>query len=62
MNWIKGYLVTSSKDMTVRFLKLEKDTGYIPITLTGHRREILGTWAHEDKVYTVSADGRVFAW
>ena len=48
--------------MTIRFLKLEKDAGYIPITLTGHRREILGTWAHEDKVYTVSADGRVFAW
>ena len=61
-NFFKDYLVTSSEDQTVRFCHLGKQQGYIPITLTGHRKPVLGTFFNQDQIYTVSSDARVFVW
>jgi periodic tryptophan protein 2 len=62
LNWTDRYLVTSSADLTVRFCDVLKTKGYVPITLTGHRKAVLGAFLLDDLVFTVSADARVFVW
>lgn len=58
----KNYLVTSSSDQTVRFCNLDKEKGYLPITLTGHRKPVLGSFFNNEVLYTISSDARVFVW
>ena len=62
LNWMRDYLVTCSEDMTVRLCHLGRETGKIPVTLSGHRKSVLGAYELEDHVYTCSADARVFVW
>lgn len=61
-NWYGEYLITSSADMTVRLCNVTKREGYIPITLTGHRKPVLGAFPYDKYIYTVSSDARVFVW
>eukprot|EP00359_Climacostomum_virens_P007002 CAMPEP_0204901432 /NCGR_PEP_ID=MMETSP1397-20131031/3081_1 /ASSEMBLY_ACC=CAM_ASM_000891 /TAXON_ID=49980 /ORGANISM="Climacostomum Climacostomum virens, Strain Stock W-24" /LENGTH=846 /DNA_ID=CAMNT_0052069795 /DNA_START=659 /DNA_END=3199 /DNA_ORIENTATION=+ len=62
LTWTDRFLITSSADLTVRFCDVNKTQGYIPITLTGHRKSVLGAFVLDDLVFTVSADARVFVW
>lgn len=62
LSWSERFLITCSADLTVRFCDVTKTQGYIPITLTGHRKPVLGAFIVDDLVYTVSADARVFVW
>lgn len=58
----KDYAITSSCDQTIRLCYLEKKTGYIPITLTGHRKPVLGAFPSDTFLFSVSSDARVFVW
>lgn len=58
----KNYLITSSNDQTVRLCLMEKGTGYVPITLTGHRKPVLGAFPSENFIFSASSDARVFVW
>lgn len=62
MKFWEDYLITSSSDQTVRFCRVTKGQGYIPITLTGHRKPVLGCFPHRKTVFSVSEDARVFVW
>jgi WD domain, G-beta repeat len=65
VSWSKNslYLVTGSKDMSCKVFSLHPIPGYIPVTLTGHRDEVVSaTFAEEDVIYSVSADGGTFIW
>ena len=55
-------MITTSKDLTIRFCHLGKVKGYIPITLTGHRKPVLGAYSTESFLFSVSSDARVFVW
>ena len=51
--------------MTVKVLSREPEEDFVPVTLTGHKRAVVGAWfgpagAHE--VVSVSADGGMFHW
>jgi len=64
------YLLTGSKDLTCRFYTVNPVKGFVPITLTGHRNDIIGVFFRKDikegtegpHAYTVSKDGAVFTW
>lgn len=47
------YLVTASKDMTIRIHDVEKEEGFIPVTLSGHRDYIISVYFATDST-TVS--------
>ena len=58
----REFVITSSCDQSIRLCNLDKQKGYIPITLTGHRKPVLGSFPAEKFLFTVSSDARVFVW
>lgn len=58
-------LLAGSRDCTVRLWTLHTVRNYEPITLSGHKRAIVGAYLDEDQglvVYSVSQDGCVVTW
>lgn len=65
VSWSKNslYLVTGSKDYSCKVYSLHPIPGYIPVTLSGHRDEVVSaSFAEEDVIYSVAADGGTFVW
>jgi periodic tryptophan protein 2 len=60
--FFKEYLISTAADQTVRICCLTKGTGFIPITLSGHRKPVLTAYPAEKYLFTVSEDARVFVW
>ena len=60
------YIGTASKDMTARIFSLNPEEGFTPITLAGHRDEVLAMYfVHADdgyRIYTVGRDAGLFTW
>ena len=57
------YIVTGSRDTTARVWSRDPIHGFVPVTLSGHRGALVGTYfAAEDVIYTVSSDGGCFVW
>ena len=51
--------------MTARILSREPMEDFKPVTLTGHKRGLVGAWFGPQgagDVYTVSSDGAMFHW
>ncbi|KAM4056056.1 dip2/Utp12 family protein [Hirsutella rhossiliensis] len=58
------FFLTASKDLTVRIWSLDREDGFTPTVLSGHKQAVVGAWFSEDQetIYTVSKDGAVFDW
>ncbi|ERS95626.1 hypothetical protein HMPREF1624_08142 [Sporothrix schenckii ATCC 58251] len=58
------FFLTASKDLTTRIWNLEREEGFSPTVLSGHRQAIVGAWFSRDQetIYTVSKDGALFEW
>jgi periodic tryptophan protein 2 len=58
------FVLTGSKDNSVRLLNLFKIEGYSPFIFTGHKKKIINAFFSEDnsKIFTISADGVLFIW
>lgn len=58
------WILTSSKDQSIRLYTREPLENFKPVTLTGHRDCVVGAWWSEDgkSIYSVSADGSCFTW
>ncbi|EQK97816.1 hypothetical protein G6O67_003828 [Ophiocordyceps sinensis] len=58
------FFLTASKDLTVRIWSLDREEGFTPTVLSGHKQAVVGAWFSEDQetIYTVSKDGAVFDW
>lgn len=59
------FIVCGSVDMTARILSREPMEDFKPVTLTGHKRGLVGAWFGPQgagDVYTVSSDGAMFHW
>lgn len=62
LDYFGPYLITTSNDQTIRLCHLGKEKGYIPITLTGHRKPVIGAFPTSTHIFSVSTDARVFVW
>jgi periodic tryptophan protein 2 len=66
MSWSKdsSFILTGSKDMTVRLLNLNKIKDYSPFVFTGHKKSIINCMFSEDhhRIYSISSDGMLFIW
>lgn len=58
------FVLTGSKDTTVRLLNLFKLDGYIPFSFTGHKKKVVNAMFSEDneRIYSISKDGVLFVW
>ena len=58
------YLCTGSKDATARVYSLDPVPGFVPVTLSGHKTNVVfaSFVGDGDTVYTVSKDGACFHW
>lgn len=60
------YIGTASKDMTARVFSLHPEEGFTPITLAGHRDQVLALhFVHAEgrhRIYTIGRDGGLFTW
>ncbi len=58
------FFLSASNDLTTRIWSLNKEEGFTPTVLSGHRQGVVGAWFSKDQetIYTVSKDGAVFAW
>lgn len=58
------FVLTGSKDNSVRLLNLFKIEGYSPLIFTGHKKKIVNAFFSEDntKIYSISADGVLYIW
>lgn len=62
LTFFKDYLISTSNDQTVRLCCLNKGSGFIPVTLSGHRKPVLCAYPSSQYLFTISADARVFVW
>jgi periodic tryptophan protein 2 len=65
VNWSPNgqYLLSGSKDMTVRVYSRDPLPGYVPVTLSGHRDRIVNAYfADNDVIYSIARDGAVYLW
>jgi len=66
INWSgdSRFILTGSKDTTVRLLNLFKLPNYIPFMFTGHKRRIVNAFFSEDnsRIFSISKDGILFVW
>ena len=66
LNWSNDsrFILTGSKDTSVRLLNVFKIKGYIPLMFTGHRKKIINCIFSEDmnRIYSISQDGIMFIW
>jgi periodic tryptophan protein 2 len=58
------FVLTGSKDCTVRLLNLFKLANYIPFSFTGHKSKIINAMFSEDnsRIFSISKDGTMFIW
>ncbi|KAK0381982.1 periodic tryptophan protein 2 [Colletotrichum limetticola] len=58
------FFLSTSKDLTARIWSLDREKGFVPTVLSGHKQAVVGAWFSEDQetIYTVSKDGAVFDW
>jgi periodic tryptophan protein 2 len=58
------FFLSASKDLTARIWSLNREEGFTPTVLSGHRQGVVGAWFSKDQetIYTVSKDGAVFDW
>ncbi|UQC82694.1 periodic tryptophan protein 2 [Colletotrichum lupini] len=58
------FFLSTSKDLTARIWSLDREEGFVPTVLSGHKQAVVGAWFSEDQetIYTVSKDGAVFDW
>jgi len=66
INWSgdSRFILTGSKDSTVRLMNLYKLPNYIPFMFTGHKRKIVNAFFSEDnsRIFSISKDGVLFVW
>ena len=66
INWSSDsrFILTGSKDTTVRLMNLYKLNNYIPFMFTGHKRKIVNAFFSEDnkRIFSISKDGILFVW
>lgn len=58
------FFLSAAKDLTARIWSLDREEGFVPTTLAGHREGLVGAWFSSDQeaIYTVSRDGALFHW
>ncbi|KAJ5378859.1 hypothetical protein N7509_011978 [Penicillium cosmopolitanum] len=58
------FLLSASRDLTARVWSLDKEDGFEPTTLAGHRQGVVTACfdAAQESIYTVSQDGALFRW
>ena len=58
------FFISASKDLTARLWSLDREEGFEPTVLSGHRQQVRAAWfsASQEHVYTVSEDGALFRW
>jgi periodic tryptophan protein 2 len=58
------FLLTASKDLTVRVWSLDREDGFEPTTLAGHRHAVKAAYftADQESIYTISQDGALYRW
>jgi periodic tryptophan protein 2 len=58
------FVISASKDLTIRLTNLFTLPNFIPYVLSGHRDKILSLLVWEDfsKILSISRDGHVFVW
>jgi periodic tryptophan protein 2 len=58
------FLLSSSKDMTVRLYPIANQQNFSGAILSGHRDQVLGAWFSKDmkSIFSVSKDGAFFSW
>ncbi|KAI6249154.1 Periodic tryptophan protein 2 [Erysiphe necator] len=58
------FFLSAAKDLTARIWSLDKEEGFVPTTLSGHREGVIAAYFSQDqeKLYTISKDGAVFNW
>lgn len=66
ISWSKDsrFVLTGSKDMTVRLLNLNKIEDYSPFTFSGHKKKVVNCIFSFDnyRIYSISTDGVFFVW
>ncbi len=66
INWSNDsrFILTGSKDTTIRLMNLYKLPNYIPFMFTGHKRKIVNAFFSEDnsRIFSISKDGVLFVW
>ncbi|POS82891.1 periodic tryptophan protein-like protein 2, partial [Erysiphe pulchra] len=66
INWSSDsrFFLSAAKDLTARIWSLDKEEGFTPTSLTGHREGVLAAYFSQDQetIYTISKDGAVFHW
>lgn len=66
LNWTKDskFVLSGSKDGTVRLLNMHKIKDYIPFLFTGHKKKIINAVFSEDnlRIYSISKEGVMFVW
>ena len=66
LNWSNDsrFILTGSKDTSVRLLNVFKIKGYISLMFIGYRKKIINYIFSEDmnKIYSISQDGIIFIW
>ncbi|KAI8328017.1 putative WD repeat protein [Chlamydoabsidia padenii] len=66
INWSPDskYFLTTSRDMTARMYSTNPTPGFTPVTLSGHRSEVIGAYFSNnmENIYTVSKDGALYHW
>ena len=66
LNWSNDsrFILTGSKDTSVRLLNVFKIKNYIPLMFTGHRKKLINCFFSEDnnRIYSISQDGIMFIW
>jgi periodic tryptophan protein 2 len=66
VNWSSDsrFILTGSKDTTVRLMNLYKIKNYIPFMFTGHKKQIVNAFFSEDniRIFSISKDGILFVW
>lgn len=66
INWSNDsrFILTGSKDTTVRLMNLYKLPNYIPFMFTGHKRKIVNAFFSEDnsRIFSISKEGILFVW
>ena len=58
------FVLSGSKDCTVRLLNLFKIENYIPFMFTGHKSKIINAMFSEDnsRIFSISKEGTMFIW
>lgn len=66
INWSgdSRFVLTGSKDTSVRLLNIFKIKDYIPLCFSGHKKRIVNCIFSEDmnRIYSISQDGIMFIW